>query len=421
MKSPPLERAVRAAARLRRDVRGNVGLVFAIAVPSLLAMVGSAVDYANFQREKAQLQGVADAAALAAAKELHLGNSTGNLATQVAQNYVNARSLGQPINFSDSVANDLSAITVTLNMTMPTYVMQFFSASSATLNASATARVVGGQPICVIGLDSGANFTIGMDKSAQLQANGCSVYSNSTKPDGLFAKNSATLTAAFICSAGGKAGAGPGSFSPTPLTGCPAMPDPLASRPPPTFSGCDYTNYVVSGGSTTIFPGTYCGGVTIEGGATVQMAAGVYVLQSGPFYVTGGATVQGTYVGLYFTGSGAVLNLDTLSNVTLSAPSSGAMAGILVYEDRSSPAGQTHQIISDNARTLLGTIYIPQGTLYVAANNPVADQSAYTIIVARRFQLSAGPTLVLNTNYSATDVPTPDNVGPNATSAMLSQ
>ncbi len=48
----------------------------------------------------------------------------------------------------------------------------------------------------------------------------------------------------------------------------------------------------------------------------------------------------------------------------------------------------------------------------MAANNPVSDQSAYTIIVARRFTLSEGPTMVLNTNYGgATDIPVPNGVG----------
>jgi hypothetical protein len=34
---------------------------------------------------------------------------------------------------------------------------------------------------------------------------------------------------------------------------------------------------------------------------------------------------------------------------------------------------------------LLGTIYLPQGMLCVGANSPVADLSAYTIVVAGQF------------------------------------
>ncbi len=82
------------------------------------------------------------------------------------------------------------------------------------------------------------------------------------------------------------------------------------------------------------------------------------------------------------------------------------------------PVGQQFEIYSNNARNLLGTIYLPQGRLYVAANNPVSDQSAYTIVVARRFTLSEGPTMVLNTNYGATDIPVPNGVGPNISTQL---
>jgi hypothetical protein len=50
--------------------------------------------------------------------------------------------------------------------------------------------------------------------------------------------------------------------------------------------------------------------------------------------------------------------------------------------------------------------------LYIDANKPIADQSAYTIVVARRVELYSGPNLVLNTDYGGTDVPVPKGVGP---------
>ena len=121
----------------------------------------------------------------------------------------------------------------------------------------------------------------------------------------------------------------------------------------------------------------------------------------------------------YFTGTGALLNLDSLSNISLTAPATGVMAGMLFWEDASVASGGTHQIISNNARTLLGTIYLPVNTLHVAANAPVADQSAYTVVVANQFSLSEGPTLVLNTNYGATNIPVPNGVGPGGTSMLI--
>ena len=79
---------------------------------------------------------------------------------------------------------------------------------------------------------------------------------------------------------------------------------------------------------------------------------------------------------------------------------------------------RTYRIISDNARNLLGTIYLPAGRLVVDAKKPIADRSAYTIIVAKQVELFDGPNLYLNTNYSATDVPVPQGVGPTTPRAV---
>ena len=59
---------------------------------------------------------------------------------------------------------------------------------------------------------------------------------------------------------------------------------------------------------------------------------------------------------------------------------------------------------------LLGTLYLSRGRLHIDANNPIADKSAYTAIVARQLSLYGGPHLVLNANYDLTNVPVPEGV-----------
>ena len=455
-----------------RDARGGAAITFAMALPALLGVTGAGLDYANLYTQKSRLQAVADGAALASARELRLGNTSSSTATQVAQNYVNSNSVGASIAFTDVIASDNSAITVKLSANVPTYVARFVDTSLTTINATATAKIVGGQPICVVGLETQAYKTIYLQQSASINASGCSIYSNSKSKFGIVAMDKSAISAAFVCSSGGVAVRG-GTVSPKPLTDCPAIPDPLAARSPPAYSGCSQTNMAIASGATTLYPGVYCGGLSISGGATVNLASGVYIIKDGSLTVTDGATLQGTNVGFYLTGTQAFLDFETQSTIDLSAPTTGALAGILVFADRatsgdrvhtgfgnttgsgkpwdsssssdnwdssgggngssggsSSPGGPSsgwstssigvHYIVSNNARNLLGTIYLPNGRLFVGAQNPIADKSAYTIVVARQFSLAAGPTMVLNSNYSATDVPVPDNLGPNATKAYLS-
>jgi len=117
------------------------------------------------------------------------------------------------------------------------------------------------------------------------------------------------------------------------------------------------------------------------------------------------------------------------------------LAGILIFDDpsgagapaqkpksgrggggRSNKTGakRQHQILSDNARNLLGTIYMPQGEIIVDATKPIADKSAYTVLVVKQLHLYSGPNLILNTDYSATEVPVPMGVGPFGAKIFLS-
>jgi hypothetical protein len=177
----------------------------------------------------------------------------------------------------------------------------------------------------------------------------------------------------------------------------------------------------IDGGTRTLDPGTYCGGLIITNKANVTLRDGTYIMNQGPLIVDKGSSLTGDYVGFYFKGDLATLKFDFDSVISLSAPKVGAMAGLLFYSDPGALLGSKFRIYSDNARRLLGTIYLPKGDLYVDANKPIADQSAYTVIVARTIELYSGPNLVLNANYGATDVPVPQGVGPTGSNIALSQ
>lgn len=51
--------------------------------------------------------------------------------------------------------------------------------------------------------------------------------------------------------------------------------------------------------------------------------------------------------------------------------------------------------------------------MIIDSASSVADQSAYTVIVARQVDLFDGPNLVLNSDYGSTDIPLPAGVGAN--------
>ena len=67
-------------------------------------------------------------------------------------------------------------------------------------------------------------------------------------------------------------------------------------------------------------------------------------------------------------------------------------------------------------------MYIPNATLQVSGSDRVADQSAWTVIVARAIQLNGSANLVINHNYAGSTGPVPTAVGPAiSTGARLAQ
>lgn len=390
---------------------GSTALWFALALPAVMAAAGVAVDYGWANAERHKLQDVADAAATAAARELTFvrPDPTRVAALAIAFAKDHLPSIASTAQFGAQVIDKNTAVTVTISYDAPLPLP--ITAKSALIGVSATARVSGGPPICVVVLEDKAGNAMYMQKFARMTGDGCAVYSNSKNPTGLRGQDSAKLSAALICSAGGFSGTA--NFSPQPVTDCPVINDPLADRPAPADQPCTYKNKVLSGaGIVPLSPGVYCGGLTVTNGAMANLSPGIYVIKDGPLKITGAGTLQGTNVGFYLKGDDATIDFESLSTISLTAPKDGALSGLLFFEDRSASLLRDHKILSENARTMLGTVYLSRGSLLIDSNNIISDRSAYTIIVARRMRLNNGPNLVLNTGYDKTDVPVPQGLGP---------
>jgi Flp pilus assembly protein TadG len=426
----PLQRPSSLSAFLRHEA-GNISIAYALMLPVILGAAGIALDYSRAASERSKMQAVADAAAIAAARELQMARADPDKIAAVAKSYVTTQIADVAI--GTKVDTQALKVRVDLAKDIKPTVAKIIWSGTIHLTASATAGMSGGLPLCLIGLDTRAPGTIKLEQNALLTAPSCVVYSNSKSTQGLKSMDDAVLKAGFICSAGGKVQTKNTNYSPSPQTDCPVISDPLAERKAPATSSCDYKNRVVAGTTTTLKPGVYCGGLIITHGAQVTLAAGVYTIKDGPLLVDKNASVAGDHVAISLLGAGTNLIFQPATTINLTAPKDGPLAGILIYDDPSGApapvhakaynkqgkAPREHLILSDNARKLLGTIYMPHGRLIIDATKPVADQSAYTVLVVRQLDLYSGPNLVLNTNYGASDIPVPRGVGPYGGKVLL--
>jgi Flp pilus assembly protein TadG len=419
---------------------GATMAVFAISLGALSAAVGAAVEYASLANRRATLQVAADSAALAAATELSVAATSDERIDAVAKSvaYVKLYENGvvgpNQATVVAKVIDERTAVSVTIGENVPSVVGRLMNRSSTDLGAKAVARVAGRTRLCLLGLATSHESVVHFEKDARITAQGCAIYSNSKNAKGMVGEQNARATASLICSAGGFSG-NRAQLSPSPTTDCPVLADPLQSQQAPPVGHCGLLSFgkVIKGGAVSLAPGTYCGGLTITKGAQVTLQKdGIYVFNNGPLIVEETSSLVGTNVGLYFTGDRAGLRFDTDTTISLTAPRSGIMAGILMFDDRNvgspiiPPLGlnlpvpplplgvklRQYRIISDDARVLLGTIYLPGGRLVIDSKKAVADRSAYTVIVASRVELFEGPNLYLNTDYAATDIPLPKGVGP---------
>jgi Flp pilus assembly protein TadG len=403
---------------LKRCVCGNTAMMFALGLPGLLAAVGVASDFAILEMKRSSLQAAADASALASAKELSISSSTDTSVTNAAKNYVASELAANDSAAVPTITVNRSAgsVTVALSESWTPFFAHFISTGVTPVNVQATAKLAGSTNICVLALNASDNKTMHLDTSAKMTANGCGVYSNANHNHAIWLDNNATITAALTCAVGGIKLKSGGAITPAAVTNCPAVADPLASRPKPTIpSACSATNLVLSSGTTTLAPGLYCGGLKVTGTAQVTLAAGTYVISGAPLEVSGTSTFAGSHVGFYLDGPAATLNFKDTATINLTGATNSEMAGLLVFEDPAAPAGRQHHIASTKVENLTGTIYLPQGYLLVDPNAVVAGSSAYTAIIANRLELTAGPELVLNSNYGSTDVPVPAGIKSTAT------
>ena len=72
---------------LLRDRRGGTAIIFALAMPAVVGAAAVSLEYVSASNNRAKMQATADAAALAAARELSLAQNSSSNAGTVAQNY----------------------------------------------------------------------------------------------------------------------------------------------------------------------------------------------------------------------------------------------------------------------------------------------------------------------------------------------
>jgi Flp pilus assembly protein TadG len=442
--------------RLLKDERGSV-VAFFVALPVIAGTLAVGVETGQLYRTKRQMQGAADAAALAGTVD-KMNGGTDVTATALYeaqrngfQNGVNGVTVtvtSPPT--SGTYAGNSSAVEVSIRKNNNKYSLaavlsstlgNAFTMSSRAVAASTTSTSYQDQTVttttstssadgCLLaladGVETGVSFT-----SFNNFTSDCYIYSNArgtgttsttssvymsgfnnARVKQIYARGSVTVPVEKMTyTAGG---------SPQ-INQTTAIVDPYASLATPTPGDCTYTNYNNRGGtSITVSPGTYCGGLEVGGTNNVYFLPGIYYIANGDLYISSANNVScptcTTNSGIAFvmtqtTGNNADIGgvrISSDNNISFNAssasqPSPPPYAGVLFYQDRRvangtmSSTSKIFTISSLNTVSLTGAIYFPNNRIDISSiNNANMGTNGCTVWIGRYIKFSS-----YNNNYVA--------------------
>ncbi len=385
--------------RLWKDRAGGVFVYVAIAAPVLIGLAGASVDIGLWYANKRLAQSATDSAAMAAALESLRSDGDADDIEDAAE--LDATNHGySAANGDDIDVTPLAGSRVRVTITRPVSGLfsQVVFTDQTNIQATAVARAVGIDS-CIWSLNPTAPQTINVVGAADVNLS-CGMLANTSDPDGIHKEGSGCLAASEYKVAGGyddslNSGC---ALSPTPETSIPPADDPLASLPAPSYTPCGGggppTN-LGGGADYTLSPGEYCTNVNITTTGTVTFLPGLYIFDGAALNIGANSTVVGTDVNFYFTENGGVndgLDIQGGATVTLSAPTTGPLPGILLYQDRNTTANITHRFTGGRTMQLDGLIYAPSTNVEFAGGTS-ADSSS-VMIIADMVEFKGGDTFL---------------------------
>ena len=391
---------------MRYRSRGFVLVTMVASAAVLLAIVGLAIDTGCLELLKLRMQTAADAAAVGGVQEYRMNGSSTVTAAAKADAAANgftdgANSVTVTVNHppaSGFSTGDRTAVEVIIKQNAGTMFLSALGLTSASVQARSVARQ-GSSTNCMYALDPAGSDALSVTNGVAVTSS-CGVVVDSANTKALTASGGAKLTASAIAVAGDYKVSNGATVSPSPTAHAATGGDPLAYIAAPPVGSCTSNNFSIGGSTTTtISPGVYCGGITIGNAAKVALNAGTYFLVGGGLNFGGGATITGSGVTFYNTYDAlhpyAPIQMNNGISVTLSAPTTGPLAGILIFQDRDAAGGAASAFSGGAQLNLTGALYFPTTALqyYNGASAP------YTIVVAKTISFAGG--VKINNDYSA--------------------
>ncbi|HEX8234094.1 MAG TPA: hypothetical protein VF559_12215 [Caulobacteraceae bacterium] len=388
-------RLLNGAARFSSDKRGAVAVVFALAMPVMIAGAAYGVETTYWHYEKLRLQQMTDVASFAAAVARRAG------ADNAAITSAGVGAAGDNGRLSDDevVVNPTpsegayvggNAVEVKSKRKLRRFFTALFASDKVVLRARSVSAFTNAGNACVLALDPLAARGAEFAGSSKVELIGCNVMANSQKPAAVYVDGNASLRTPCIMSAGGvslNSGATLTSCAAA-MTYLPPVADPFSgvTEPTPPTGNC------LNGNGAKLSPGRYCG-LDLKG--NVSLDPGVYYIDGGALKINASAKVTGSGVTIYLYNSAAI-SMNGNATIQLSAPTSGTYKGMLFFGSRST-YNTADVVLNGTADSLMtGALYFPKQQVRYQGN--FSGVNGCTQVVANTVEWTGNTTLRVDCN-----------------------
>lgn len=365
----------------------KVVVLVALSLTGMVGVTALAVDGGVLLDDQQQLQAATDAAALSAATDLFVNYPTNQgadpkgTAAQSAQTTAAANGFTNGNNGATVTVNippqsgtfsgQAGHVEVLIHYQQKRYFSNIFGNGSIAISARAVARGMQ-KPYANAGillLDPSGSGAYNNQGNGTI-VTGAPILINSSSSQAVMLSGNAVVSAPQMSIAGNYTTSGSNVEIETPVsTGVKPTPDPLTKLPLPVASSLTVQSNSLlsySGGSYTLQPGVYNGGIALSSSASVKLQSGVYYLNGGGLNISGQASMTGSGVMIYNNplASTDAINISGTGTISLSPPTSGIYSGISLFQARSSNVGLS--LSGGSNMSLSGTIYATGARLTIS-------------------------------------------------------
>lgn len=379
---------------LRRDEAQQV-VFMALMLPILLVFVGLVIDVGNLYFHRRTAQNAADAAVMAGSVELAVSRSaaqTAAFAYAAKNGYDNGHGNTVDVTFPGD------CVRVQVNEDVRPLLASLVWSGTFDVSASAEAcMMVVELGSSVIVLEPRHSEALSVTGNGRLEVTRGNIQVNSSSDEAVTLDGNAQIvTYTPVTIVGDYDKNRRSRFSPTPITGAPVIPDPLAGLPVPTKPKKCTTKEINDSG--TLDPGCYSGGIKLSSKERLTLRPGVYWIEEG-IKLSAQAELIGSNVMLYIADGD--VDLSGGSRCELSPPDSGVYDGITFFGNRSEHV-DFDLTGGSSLSGLSGTIYSANGTLDLAGGARMRTNFA-----VREVEMSGNASLTVEgfttTNWGSTE------------------